>query len=79
MASSTSSSTVELAGVLRSLMRFLAGDRLRADRREDAVPMVLYRPVGLVEHLNPARLEQLISSLDSSSPRGLWDRQLEVA
>jgi site-specific recombinase XerD len=67
--------TVELAASsLRSFFRFLRAAGLREDRLEDAVPMVPHRPSGLVRHLDPGRLEQLIASLDSSSPRGLRDR-----
>lgn len=69
--------TTELAAsALRSFFRFLRAAGLRADRLEDAVPMMPHRPSGLVRHLDPRRLEQLISSLDSSSPRGLRDRAI---
>jgi site-specific recombinase XerD len=69
--------TTELgASALRSFFRFLRAAGLRADRLEDAVPMMPHRPSGLVRHLDPARFEQLISSLDSSSPRGLRDRAI---
>ena len=69
--------TVELAAsALRSFFRFLRAEGLRGDRLEDAVPMVPHRPGGLVRHLGPGRLEQLIVSLDSSSPRGLRDRAI---
>ena len=58
--------TVELAAsALRSFFRFLRAEGLREDRLEDAVPMVPRRPAGLVRHLDPGRLEQLIASLDS--------------
>jgi integrase/recombinase XerD len=71
--------TVELAAsALRSFFRFLRAAGLRADRLEDAVPMVPHRPSGLVRHLEPGRLEQLIVSLDSCSPRGLRDRAIIV-
>ncbi len=67
--------TVELAASsLRSFFRFLRAAGLRADRLEDAVPMVPHRPTGLVRHLDPGRFGQLIASLDSFSPRGLRDR-----
>jgi integrase/recombinase XerD len=66
--------TVELAvSALRSFFQFL-----RADRLEDAVPMVPRRRSGPVRHLDPGRLERLIVSLDSSSPRGLRDRAIIV-
>jgi integrase/recombinase XerD len=71
--------TVELAAsALRSFLRFLRASGLRGDRLEDAVPMVPHRSSGLVRHLAPGRLEQLIASLDSSSPRGLRDRAIIV-
>lgn len=69
--------TVELAAsALRSFFRFLRAEGLREDRLEDAVPMVPCRRSGLVRHLDPGRFEQLIASLDSSSPRGLRDRAI---
>ena len=69
--------TVELAATsLRSFFRFLRAAGLRMDRLEDAVPMVPHRRSGLVRHLEPGRFEQLIASLDSSSPRGLRDRAI---
>jgi integrase/recombinase XerD len=69
--------TVELAASsLRSFFRFLRAEGLRGDRLEDAVPMVPHRPAGLVRHLDPGLFEQLIASLDSSSPRGLRDRAI---
>jgi site-specific recombinase XerD len=69
--------TVELAATsLRSFFRFLRAQGLRADRLEDAVPMVPHRRTGLVRHLDPGRFEQLIASLESSSPRGLRDRAI---
>ena len=61
--------TVELAATsLRSYFRFLRAAGLRADRLEDAVPMIPHRPAGLVRHLDPAGFAQLTDSLDSSSP-----------
>jgi integrase/recombinase XerD len=69
--------TVALAAsALRSFFRFLRAAGLRGDRLEDAVPMVPRRSAGLVRHLAPGHLEQLIASLDSSSPRGLRDRAI---
>jgi integrase/recombinase XerD len=69
--------TVALAASgLRSFLRFVRAEGLRGDRLEDAVPMVPRRRGGLVRHLEPGRLEQLIASLDSSSPRGLRDRAI---
>lgn len=71
--------TVELAAsALRSFLRFLRAAGLRGDRLEDAVPVVPHRPRGLVRHLEPGRLDQLIASLDASSPRGLRDRAIIV-
>lgn len=69
--------TVELAAsALRSFFRFLRAEGLRGDRLEDAVPMVPHRPTGLVRHLAPEQFEQLIASLDSSSPRRRRDRAI---
>ena len=69
--------TVALAASgLRSFLRFVRAEGLRGDRLEDAVPMVPGRRGGLVRHLEPGRLEQLIASLNSSSPRGLRDRAI---
>jgi site-specific recombinase XerD len=69
--------TVELAATsLRSFFRFLRAVGLCGDQLEDAVPMVPHRPAGLVRHLDPGQFEQLIASLDSSSPRGLRDRAI---
>lgn len=69
--------TVELAAsALRSFFRFLRAAGLRADRLEDAVPMVPHRPAGLVRHLDSGCFGQLIASLDSSSPRGLRDKAI---
>ena len=69
--------TVALAAsALRSFFRFLRAAGLRADRLEEAVPMVPHRPSGLVRHLDSGRFGQLIASLDSSSPRGLRDRAI---
>jgi integrase/recombinase XerD len=69
--------TVELVATsLRSFFRFLRAEGLRTDRLEDAVPMVPHRRSGLVRHLEPGRLAQLIASLDSGSPRGLRDRAI---
>ena len=69
--------TVELAASsLRSFFRFLRAQGLGDDRLEDAVPMVPRRNAGLVRHLNSGTFEQLITSLDSSSPRGLRDRAI---
>ena len=57
--------TVALAASgLRSFLRFVRAEGLRGDRLEDAVPMVPRRRGGLVRHLEPGRLEQLIASLD---------------
>lgn len=64
------------ASALRSFFRFLRVAGLRGDRLEDAVPMVPRRNGGLVRHLERGRLDQLITSLDSCSPRGLRDRAI---
>ena len=63
---------------LRSFFRFLRAAGLREDRLDDVVPMVPHRPTGLVRHLEPWRFEQLIASLDASSPRGLRDASRPV-
>jgi integrase/recombinase XerD len=69
--------TVEgAAAALRSFVRFLRAEGLRDDRLDDVVPMVPHRPTGLVRHLEPWCFEQLIASLDASSPRGLRDRAI---
>ena len=69
--------TVELAASsVRSFLRFLRAAGLREDWLEDAVPVLPHRPAGLVRHLDPGHFEQLIASLDSSSPRGLRDRAI---
>lgn len=69
--------TVELAATsLRSFFRFLRAEGLADERFEDAVPMVPHRQSGLVRHLAPDSLEQLIASLDTSSPRGLRDKAI---
>ena len=69
--------TVELAASsLRSFFRFLRAEGLGEDWLENAVPMVPHRPAGVPRHLDPERFEQLIASLDSSSPRGLRDRAI---
>lgn len=69
--------TVELVATsLRAFFRFLRAAGLRTDRLEEAVPMVPHRPRGLVRHLGSGRLEQLLASLDSGSPRGRRDRAI---
>lgn len=69
--------TVELAATsLRSFLRFLRGEGLGREGLQDAVPMVPHRRSGLVRHLDPGSLEQLVASLDTSSTRGLRDRAI---
>lgn len=69
--------TVELAAsALRGFFRFVRAEGLCEGRLEDAVPMVPHRPSGLVRHLAPTVLEQLIASLTSASPRDLRDRAI---
>jgi len=69
--------TVELVATsLRSFFRFLRAEGLLGDRLEAAVPMVPHRRSGLVRHLDPGSLEQLIGSLGSSTERGLRDRAM---
>lgn len=67
--------TVEgAASALRVFFRYLCSAGLRADRLDEAVPMVPSRTGGLARHLPPERLAQLLASLDSSTTRGLRDR-----
>jgi site-specific recombinase XerD len=69
--------TVELVATsLRSFFRFLRSQGLGAVGLEDAVPMVPHRRSGLIRHLDPGSLEQLLASLDTSSARGLRDRAI---
>lgn len=69
--------TVEhAASALRSFFRFLRAQGWCEDRLADAVPMVPHRPSGLVRHLDPTVLEQLIASLESASARDLRDRAI---
>ncbi len=69
--------TVELvASSLRSFFRFLRVEGLRADRLDNAVPMVPHRRRGLVRYLDHDSLEGLITSLESSSARDLRDRAI---
>lgn len=69
--------TVELvASSLRSFFRFVRLEGLRADRLDDAVPMVPRRRSGLVRHLERETLERLVRSLGSSSARDRRDRAI---
>jgi integrase/recombinase XerD len=69
--------TVELVATsLRSFFRFARAEGLRADRLEDAVPMVPHRRNGLVRHLDHETLERLVTSLEPSSARDLRDRAI---
>lgn len=69
--------TVELAAsALRSFFGFLQMEGLCDGHLVDTVPMVPRRRTGLVRHLDPGQFEQLVASLDSSSPRGLRDRAI---
>jgi integrase/recombinase XerD len=69
--------TVELAATsLRSFFRFLRAQGLRADRLEDAVPMVPHRGERLPRHLDSTQFARLLASLESSTPRGLRDRAI---
>lgn len=69
--------TVEqAASALRVFFRFLRAQGWCEDRLADAVPMVPHRPSGLVRHLDPRVLEQLIASLESASTRDLRDRAI---
>ncbi|MGH3170305.1 MAG: tyrosine-type recombinase/integrase [Trebonia sp.] len=70
--------TVQLAASsLRSFFRFLRAEGLRADRLEDAVPVVPHRRLtGLPRHLDAPRFARLIASLEASSPLGMRDRAI---
>ncbi len=69
--------TVEHAATsLRVFFRFLRAQGWCEDRLAHAVPMVPHRPSGLVRHLDPIVLEQLIASLESASARDLRDRAI---
>ena len=69
--------TVEHAATaLRVFFRFLRAQGWCEDRLADAVPMVPHRPSGLVRHLAPGVLEQLIASLETASARDLRDRAI---
>ena len=71
------SRTVEHAATaLRVFFRFLRAQGWCEHRLTDAVPMVPHRPSGLVRHLDPRVLEQLITSLETTSPRDLRDRAI---
>lgn len=69
--------TVEhAASALRVFFRFLRAQGWCEDRLADAVPMVPHRPSGLVRHLDPRVLEQLLASLATASARDLRDRAI---
>lgn len=69
--------TVEHAATaLRVFFRFLRAHGWCEDRLADAVPMVPHRPSGLVRHLDPRVLEQVIASLQTASARDLRDRAI---
>lgn len=61
---------------LRSFFRFLRSQGLDAGRLELAVPMVPRRTTGLVKHLAPRVLEELLGSLGASTPRDQRDRAM---
>lgn len=63
---------------LRSFFRFLRSEGLDAGRLELAVPMVQRRTTGLVKHLAPQVLEELLGSLGSSTPRDRRDRAMTL-
>ncbi|MDA8314559.1 MAG: tyrosine-type recombinase/integrase [Actinomycetota bacterium] len=65
-----------LATALRSLLRFARAEGLSGSRLDEAVPAVRQRPASLPRHLGSGELAGLLSSLDSSSPRGLRDRAM---
>lgn len=69
--------TVEhVATALRVFFGFLRAQGWCEDRLADAVPVVPHRPSGLVRHLDPKVLEQLIALLATGSPRDLRDRAI---
>lgn len=69
--------TVEqAASALRVFFRFLCAQGWCDTRLADVVPMVPRRQSGLVRHLDPGALEQLLASLASASARDLRDRAL---
>lgn len=69
--------TVEHAATaLRVFFRFLRAQGWCSDRLADAVPVVPHRPSGLVRHLAPRVLEQLVASLQTASARDLRDRAI---
>lgn len=71
--------TVEhAASALRTFLGFLCAREWCEHRLANAVPMVPHRPSGLVRHLAPQVLEQLIASLATASPRDLRDRAIIV-
>lgn len=71
--------TVEAAAsALRVFFRFLVAQGWCEGRLADVVPMVPHRPSGLVRHLAPRVLEQLIASLQTASARDLRDRAIIV-
>lgn len=61
---------------LRSFFRFLRSQGLDVGRLELAVPMVPRRATGLVKHLAPKVLEQLLGSLGSGTARDRRDRAM---
>lgn len=69
--------TVEHAATaLRVFFRFLHAQGWCGNRLTDAVPMVPHRPSGLVRHLAPRVLEQLLASLQTASGHDLRDRAI---
>jgi site-specific recombinase XerD len=65
-----------LSTALRSLLRFARTEGLSGSRLDEMVPAVRRRPASLPRHLGSGELARLLSSLDSSSPRGLRDRAM---
>lgn len=69
--------TVEgVATALRVFFRFVLAEGWRQDRLDEAVPMVPHRCSALVRHLSAAAFEDLLRSLDSSTPRRSRDRAI---
>lgn len=62
---------------LRSFFRFLRVEGLRDDRLDDAVPGVVRRRLaGLPRYLEANQFDQLLDSLDRSTPRARRDRAM---
>jgi site-specific recombinase XerD len=65
-----------LTTALRSLLRFARAEGLSGSRLDEAVPAVRGPAASPPRYLGPGELTRLLSSLDSSSSRGLRDRAM---